>query len=265
MQNYINDKIDKDHLEISRLVGEIYKNAHLVISDLNFNLDFEITTTSLDLFSNTYKIDTMATCFMESLQWELHEITEIYAYAISSDNLSKTLGKGPIKNHIVYCQRDLHFRNFFHRWFAFLEHIAFMINNFSKLELIHNERKVSLFKIREKMESMNISEVGYISAEDFKRIINIISNKKIYNNMNDEDIKEFRNILVHRFHIEPNLNVLAYFHKEDENIIFKYCKTFSFDEYMTFAFNILSNLYDILNDLSKLDLMKNVITFKDEQ
>lgn len=252
----------KDHLEISRLVGKIYENAHSISSNLNFNLDFEIKTTSLDLFSETYKIDTMATCFMESLKWELNEIKDIYCYAISSNIISKSLKPGPVKNHIIYCQRNLHFRNFFHRWFSMLEHIAFMINNFSKLELLSEDKKVSIFEIRKKMKSIRIRDIGYISFKDFESLLEIISEDKIYKNIDAKNMKEFRNILVHRFHIDPDLKVLVSFNKDNDNLNFKYYRTFEFDEYIKYAFNILNNLYDILNDLSKLDLMKNVITIK---
>lgn len=252
----------KEHFEISKLMGKIYENAYSVASELCFDLDFEINVTSLNLFSSTYKIDQMAACFMESLKWELNEITNIYAYAVGSDRLSKALSSGPIKNHIIYCQRNLHFRNFFHRWFAMLEHIAFMINNFSKLELINEDNKVSIYNIRTKMKSIGVCEIGYISCNDFKRLLNLISEDKIYKNIDTENLKEFRNILVHRFHIDPDLKVLVSFDKDKDNLNFKFYKTFFYDEYISHALNILSNLYDILNELSRLDLMKNVILIK---
>lgn len=283
------DGIDEIQLEISKLIGEIHLESHEFVKreqeiKKNFIFSFEFYENNYGELESDFQRDHLVGGFMESLYWELIEITQIYSCAVASDIISKNIKNETIKNHILFLHRNIHFINFFHRWFSFLEHIAIMINNFSKLHYFQEDNSVSLIRLQKKIESSIDSSVGFILPKDYEKIKKIISDDKIYFNIkkDKEQLKEFRRIIVHRFPVTPDSNCLTHFTRVNIDsgclsseikkaykanninsyITYKHFPNFSYNKYIDLAYSLLNNLYSILNDLSKLDLMKNIIKQK---
>lgn len=250
--------------DIKEILGEIFEQSHNL--DLNLNFNWKVYKDSLNLFDKNYKRDTLVSCYMTSLSEELNELKTIYAYSVIANKVSLEIENIALKNHIIYYQRNYHFGSFFPKFYSLLDHIAYMINQFSKLSLVTVEKSVDMYNIRKelyryrvKISSESLGMIGYISSSDLNKIIQIIDTENIYGSIESSSIKLHRNTAVHKHYVEYGVNLNPHFYIKDGNLCFVGGTKYPFDDYICIAHNLLINLYKIINDLAKLDLMKDVI------
>lgn len=254
--------------EIKKMLGDIYEEADNILLRSNFNLDFTIDIYSFNPLDKNYERDMLVFSYMNSLRDEFNSLCETYAYSIASNTISKNIDEKSLKNHAIYCQRNYHFSNFFPRYYTLLDHIAYMIYQFSKISLIKDDRDVNIYSVRTALENSSTKQkltsqemIGYISLTDANKILQYISTNALYGDLDAKEIKTHRNDFVHKKFIEFGIDSNAYFYKEGNKLYFRKGKKYDFDEHINVAHILLTNLYNVINGLIKLDIAKDVLSY----
>lgn len=258
------------------------------IDKLGYNFPFKIKRGNL---INTR--DKLIGEYMYALKEAFYEIVQIYSYSVSANLIAEELEKNGdegLANFWKYKIRNANYRNFIPRFYSILDYIAFMTYEISQGELWPNKKEreakwVDFKEISEVLKEKNKinDDLGWLSLNDRKQLL-IIFNKAFYGvtEYGNKVLERYRNIITHRY--LPGIDEMT-ISTERNGTNTRVCDTgkiisfgdgknrweiyggpeFQYSELIEGSKILLDNLYLMLNELSKLEVMKEtVIIIKDD-
>jgi len=228
--------------------------------------------------------------YMYVLKESFSELVNMYAFSLAANKVAEELeieGEEGISGLWVYKYRNGSYRNFIPRYFSTLDYLAFMIYELSRGELLPNikykePKKVNFNQIiKALMKSEETDKcLGWLSLDDRKHIL-LILHKAFYKitEYGQEILKRYRDIITHRY--LPGIDEMT-ISTERDGIKTRVLNTgklysisdgqnkwdhyggpeFRFFDLIEVSKILLDNFYCMLNELSKLDVMKEVINFE---